>query len=397
MVDYLPFIIFLMILAVFLRAESALTVFYMVIGTFILGFWWNRRGLRHVEFTREYLSHAFLGDVISVELTIKNKSILPILWLEIHEGLPANFSVGKSIKQVFSLSTREEKKVCYQLNARKRGFYTLGPLLISSGDPLGLMQPTQREYPGSPLTVYPQIIDMANFGLPSRSPFGTIKHHNPVFEDPSRIFGKRDFQNGDSLRRIDWKSTAASGQLQVKLYEASISLEVAIFLDLHRESYDLKTFFSDSELAITGAASVAAWGKTHQQTMGLVTNGMDPHQDQMIPNPLKPKKGTEHFIHILEILARIQSSETLPIDTLIHDALTDLSWGATLVLISGGLRESTLNLLFQARKRGINPAIIFTGHSPDYRSLEKLARYYKIKLFKATYPLDLKLFGMTSP
>lgn len=393
MVDYLPFIIFLMILAVFLRAESALTVIYMIVGTFILGYWWNKRALRHVEVTREYGTHAFIGDYISVQMRVKNNSILPILWLEIHEGLPVDLRGGKSVKQVFSLAIREERIIQYDLFPQKRGFFQLGPMTISSGDPLGLMQPTQKEIASSPLTVYPQIIPMTALSLPSRSPFGTIKHHNPIFEDPSRILGKRDYQNGDSIRHIDWKSTAATGQLQVKLYEASISLEVAILLDLHRESYNIKTFFTATELAITAAASVAAWGKQHQQTVGLLTNGADPQHDNLLPSPLKPQKGSGHFIRILEILARIQAANHQPIENLIQETLTNLSWGATLVLISGGLLESTLDQLFKAKKRGINPAIILTGPVPNYRSLKNLADFYKITLYKADYPQNLQVIG----
>lgn len=395
MVDYLPFIIFLMILAVFLRAESALTIIYMIVGTFLLGFWWNRRALRHVDVTRKYVSHAFQGDEINVLLSIKNKSIVPVLWLEIHEGLPVELRAGRVVKHVFSLGIREEKEIQYELVPKKRGFYPLGPLLISSGDPLGLIQPTQKEYPSSPLTVYPRIVNMESFGLPSRSPFGTIKHVNPIFEDPSRILGKRDFQSGDSIRRIDWKSTASTGRLQVKLYEASIALEVAILLDLHLDSYNIKSFYKDTELAVTAAASVAAWGKRRQQTVGLVTNGADPLLEDHAPNPLLPKKGAGHFIRILEILARIQPGDNLPIEHLIQDALAALPWGATLVLISGSLQDSTLNLLFQSRKRGINPTMIFTGQSSNYRSYEKMANYYKVRLYKAAYPQDLKTIGIT--
>ena len=235
---------------------------------------------------------------------------------------------------------------------------------------------------------------MDAFGLPSRSPFGTIKHHNPIFEDPSRILGKRNFQTGDSIRHIDWKSTAATGQLQVKLFEASIALEVVVVLDLQQDSYGIKSFYKDTELAISAAASVAAWGKRHHQSIGLVTNGADPQHGDQMPNPIQPKKGASHFIHILEILARIQLGDNLAIEGLIQDASTDLSWGATMVFISGSLQDSTLNLLFKARKKGINPVMLFIGQSADFRLLQKKAEYYKIKLYKANYTQDLKTIGI---
>ena len=394
MVDYLPFIIFLMILAVFLRAESALTVIYMVVGTFVLGFWWNKRAFRHVEVTRDHPTHVYIGDRVPVQISIKNKSILPILWLEIHEGLHVDLRGGKSIKKVFSLASREETTIQYELNPHKRGYYHIGPMQLSSGDPLGLLQPTQKEVPGSPITVYPLIMPMSALSLPSQSPFGTIKHHNPIFEDPNRILSKRDYQIGDSIRHIDWKATAATGQLQVNTFEAAISLEVFILLDLHPESYAIKTFVPASELAITAAASVAAWGHRHQQLVGLMTNGIDPESAHQTPLPLDPQKGASHFIRILEVLARVQAGQQQAIENLIHDAFTSLSWGATLVLISGGLHESTLTQLFQARKRGVNPAIILTSQLPNYWALKNLSEYYKIKLYRASFPEDIKTLGL---
>jgi uncharacterized protein (DUF58 family) len=129
MTDYLPFIVFLMLLAVFLRAESALTIFYMIIGTFLLGLWWNKRSTQYIKIARQYEDHAYLGEDIHVKLHIKNTSLLPILWLEIHESLPANLRAGRTVKQVFSLGIRGEQEITYTLSAFKRGYYSLGPLL----------------------------------------------------------------------------------------------------------------------------------------------------------------------------------------------------------------------------------------------------------------------------
>ena len=393
MADFLPFIIFLMVLAVFLRAESALTIFYMIIGIFILGFWWNRRAISHIEVTRDFGDHAFLGDEITVKLIINNRSILPVLWLEIHESLPVNLRAGRSVKHVFSLGIRDKKEIHYQLNALKRGYYALGPLLFQSGDPLGLVKPEQKEFPESPLTIYPRIVSLTSLGLPSRSPFGTLKHQNPIFEDPSRKMGKRDYQYGDSIRKIDWKSTASTGKLQVKIYEASIALEVAILLDLHRNSYDIKTFYDATELAVTAAASIAAWGKSHKQSIGLTTTGVDPLHGEDIPRPLPPRKGAGHFINILEILARLQPGDTTPIDTLIQDSLAGLTWGTTIVLISGKIKKQTLDQLYQARKRGLNPVVILTGRPGNLAEIKQISSHFNIPLYSPSYSHDLRTMG----
>ncbi len=373
MADFLPFLIFLMILALFLQAGPALTVFYLIIGTFLLGLWWQKRSLKHLEVRREYQDHAYSGEIIPVRLTIENKSILPILWLEVHESLPVNLRAGRNIKEVFSLGIRGRKVIEYELNALKRGYYALGPLVVSSGDPLGLTKPTQVDFPAGPLTVYPKIVSLETLGLPSRSPFGTIKHNNPAFEDPTRLMGKRGFQTGDSIRRIDWKATAATGQLQVKLYEASIALDVAILLDLDIESYDIQSFYGATELAVTAAASLAAWGQRHNQPVGLFTNGYDPLTESNAIRLIISKKGTGHFINILERLARIEPIEGFGPEHLLQDARAQLSWGTTLVFISGGINPEIIEQLYQCKKSGMNPVILMTGRSSEVVADRKIA------------------------
>ncbi len=396
MADFLPFLIFLMILALLLQAGPALTVFYLIIGTFLLGLWWQKRSLKHLMVTREFKDHAYWGETIPVRLTIENKSILPILWLEIHESLPVNLRAGRNIKEVFSLGIRSKKVIEYKINAFKRGYYALGPLVVSSGDPLGLTKPSQEEFPPSPLTIYPKIVSLESLGLPSRSPFGTIRHHNPVFEDPTRLMGKRGFQTGDSIRRIDWKSTAATGQLQVKLYEASIALEVAIILDLDHQSYDIQTFFGATELAVTAAASLAAWGQQHNQPVGLFTNGFDPLTESAVVHPLVPKKGNGHFINILELLARIQPGETLPPEQLLQDVRGQLSWGTTLIYISGKVQPKVIRQLYQAKKTGMNPVIMITGQTTDLSLDRKIASGYHIPFYSPLNPDELQSLGVVS-
>ncbi len=64
------------------------------------------------------------------------------------------------------------------------------------------------------------------------------------------------------------------------------------------------------------------------------------------------------------------------------------------MLISGGLDETTLTQLFQAKKRGVNPAIILTSQLSDFWALKNLSDYYKIKLYRASFPEDIKTLGL---
>ena len=64
-----------------------------------------------------------------------------------------------------------------------------------------------------------QVVPVADLGLPSRSPFGHLKTQQRLYQDPSRTIGVRDYVPGDSVRTINWKTSAATGSLKVRKLE----------------------------------------------------------------------------------------------------------------------------------------------------------------------------------
>ncbi len=116
-----------------------------------------------------------------------------------------------SFQSVIHLGPRADANFEYSVDARKRGYYPIGPLSISTGDILGLSAAVLAQSPAEHLVVYPRIIPFTSMEIPSHSPQGTLRHHLPLFEDPTRVFGKRGYRSGDFLRRIDWKASASPG------------------------------------------------------------------------------------------------------------------------------------------------------------------------------------------
>ena len=263
-----------------------------------------------------------VNEEIPVRLDILNKGWLPLIWLRVHDSLPVDLALTGHFRHVFSLGPKGKRHFDYKILARKRRFYRIGPISAFSGDVLGLLG--EQRWAGEPdyLTVYPRIIPLTSLKLPSRSPMGTLRHIQPIFEDPSRVLSKRDYIAGDSLRRVDWKASAAVGRLQVKQFEPSIALQTSIFLNLNTDEYDLHTRFDSTELAIVVAASIASWVAQHKQAVGLATNGLDPltalktgasvrMKDLPIAKPVPSRKGQAHLMRILDILARVHADETI--------------------------------------------------------------------------------------
>jgi len=374
--DYLPFLFVLVVVAVVLRDDTVLTLFYLLAGVYFASHWWSKRALGAVSFKRSFVNRVFPGEQVRVRLEIVNTSWLPVVWLRLHESLPVEVSVNRLFKEVISLGPHGRLQFEYVFQTHRRGYYSIGPLFLSSGDVLGLTGDDDRQGPPDYLTVYPRIVHLPKFSLSSRSPLGTLRHTQPIFEDPTRVIGKRDYVSGDSLRRIDWKATAATGRLYVKQFEPSIALETVIALNLHSADYELRTRFDATELAIVVAASIANWAIGHRQSVGLFTNGADPRSADQSRHVLPPRKGRPHLMRVLEMLACTQTSEAaLPLAQLLRQEMGGLAWGTTLVVITGRADEALFDALVRAGRVGLNVVLILTSQASGPGP--KLSRIYK--------------------
>lgn len=379
MATFLPLLMLLLLIATLMRDDFALTLAYLFLGVSVVGAWWGRRSLTQVEHSRQFSDHAFLGQQVGINLHIHNRGVLPVVWIGLQDSLPVALSTDPSFRQVLSLGPRAEADFNYTVYANKRGYYPIGPLFVTGGDILGLNNPLRLENKAQFLTVYPKIIPLSSIKIPSRSPQGTLRHNQQIFEDPTRVFSKREYTSGDSLRRVDWKASAASGRLQIKLFEPSIALETLIFLDLNRDAYHYKRHIEATELAIVIAASLASWISGKHQTVGLKINGQDPLMADGVPQYLPPRKGQAQLMHILEILARIQTIAQVSLTEMIRQQRHQLSWGTTLIVITGSANDTLLDELYQARRAGQNVKLILAGPSASsIRNASQRAAHFGI-------------------
>jgi len=237
-------------------------------------------------------------------------------------------------------------------------------------------------------------ISLANLKFPSHSPLGSLRHTQPIFEDPTRVKGKRDYIAGDSLRRVDWKTTATTGRMHVKLFEPSIALETMTFLDLNIQSYHYRARIDSTELAIVIAASISNWIIDKGQTVGLYTNGEDPLAVDGRAQVLPSRNGRAHLIRVLETLARIRTSDAQDVlATQIQNHRVHLPWGTTLIIITGSVGDALLNELFQARRSGQNAIIIISGRAVGVKEIQSRAGYFGIPVVPIANESDLERWG----
>ncbi len=367
----LPLLVVLLIIAFFTRVDFFFYLLYTLSGIYILGRVWAKRSLSGVHLERHHDGRIFLGETLSVRVEVHNRGWLPVLWLRLHDTVPTYLTAGDVFRQVISLLPRERLLLSYTLTGRRRGHYSIGPLVTVGGDLLGSVSHEHRYEDSDHVIVYPKIVALNDLGFPSHLPFGTLPSHERLFEDPTRIQGVRDYQPGDSLRRMDWKTSARLGSLQVRRYEPAIALETAIFLNLNGADYPQAQRYESTELGIVVAASVATYLIEQRQAVGLVTNGRDPLAEAANTSPSLPlRKGREHLMQLLDLLACIEvTSEdgAVPFLDLLTRKSLSLPCGSTVVIVTAREVEGLMDALLRLRRRGLLVTLVLT--CPD-RNLE---------------------------
>src|SRR5512139_197325 len=98
----LPFLVVLLVVAFFTRVDLFFYLFYTISGIYLLGRLWARRSLSAVALERQHDERIFWGESFTVRVKVHNRSLLPVLWMQLHDTVPANLAPGTLFRRVIS-------------------------------------------------------------------------------------------------------------------------------------------------------------------------------------------------------------------------------------------------------------------------------------------------------
>ena len=360
--NFIIFIFILFVLAALLRIDFFFTILYLFVAVYILARIWSRHGLHKLGIKRTMPNRAFSGDQVEVTLQLSNQSALPIPWLMFTESLPIDLGMSM-FREVITLSGKEAHTVQYMLKTRKRGYYKIGPLLLQTGDILGIRDELTGRFEADYLIVYPRVVPITQLGLPAHSPQVVLPTPIPLFQDPNRMIGVRDYSPGDNPRHIHWPATATAGQILVKQFQPAIARDNTIFLNLSRLDYTKHSYADTAiELAVVVAASLANHIIIFEQLpVGLMTIGLDPLSEVEQYFNLPANKGQGQLMQILEVLARVQAVEEAHFLQKIRHAAVHLSWGTTLIIITSHMTEALQETLLLLKRSGFQVTLVLVS------------------------------------
>ncbi len=209
-----------------------------------------------VEVRREIRpARLHVGAEGRIDIVVENRGVSPspLLWAtdEFDEGRrAARFLVP-------SLPPGGTARAAYRVPTRRRGRYHVGPLHVGASEAFGLARRIWVATADAEVIVRPRVHDIV-------APVAAGSRVAAVAESPNArsivsdlgddFLTLRDYETGDDLRRVHWRSTAHRGELMIRQDEARWRSRAAVVLDVFSDAHDAGSF----ETAVEATASIVA-------------------------------------------------------------------------------------------------------------------------------------------
>jgi len=146
----------------------------------------------------------------------------------------------------------------YRCLLTERGKYRLGPLVVSTRFPLGLVWAFGLLRQNHTIEVAPRLGRLVGKWaelVHGRARSGEHRSQRYSSEASGDFYSIRPWRSGDSRRSIHWRSSAKTGQLEVRQFEEQRDGGVALILDFWRPAAATETQAAFAELAASVMAT----------------------------------------------------------------------------------------------------------------------------------------------
>ena len=310
--------------------------------------WLNLRGME-LQLTR-IARRGRAGEYVEGRIRVVNKNKLPKSWLEVVEftDLPG-YSTGRGVALVGDQS-RTWRTETY---LSKRGRFNVGQVEVTSQDPLGVFRLKRRFLDPVPFIVFPAVeplpdVDIRFAHLPSDS--RTTQPVNQITTDVSSV---REYNPGDSFRRIHWPYTAKMNKLMVKEFDLGLSADAWVVVDMQRASHwaEDDEVNNTEELAVKIGASLVSRFVELSMPVGLAANGENSYV-------FRPDTSPEHQGRLLEALAEVRATGATSLERFLYDLRGQMSRFNTLTVVTPSTRTEWVPALNSIRRQGVNVGVV---------------------------------------
>jgi uncharacterized protein (DUF58 family) len=238
--------------------------------------------------------------------------------------------------------------VRYVLESLPRGRYAFEDVRAELTDPFGLERAiVSLPAPGA-LLVYPRLVRLERLfsesGARSHDGRRLLLRRHTGFE----LHSVREYEQGESLRRVHWRSTARRGQLMVKELEDAPRDEIAVLLDA-----DASTVVGDSfEVQVRAAGSILDAFVRRGRRAVLVVNS-ERREVQQVHSP------AADWRRALELLAAVEPTAARPAGRMLAEEDGPVARALDLAVVTARLDSGLVDRLVQRALSRRNVSLVY--------------------------------------
>lgn len=167
------------------------------------------------------------------------------------------------------LAPGEKAEELFAIPTQRRGVVQVGPVSVVRGDPLGLFERAHRRDEPVDLFVHPKTVLFDGQSLGFLRDLEGLPAADLSRDDVS-FHALNEYQPGDDLRHVHWRSTARTGIMMVRQYEETRRSHFVIGLSTSTGDYGDSTGF---ELGISAAGSIGLRALRDSQRVDVRVQG----------------------------------------------------------------------------------------------------------------------------
>lgn len=267
---YLVILIFFGLFALLYDEYMTLIIFLVMlmipIVLWICGFYLKRCVDMQIE-TESLIQNK--GQAFNVILRFRNRSVLPVSKVKFILKYRNMFDSQSGTQTIMTaLDSKSDTVLSLSVSSDYCGMmeFTVGRIMIY--DYLGLWQFRKKVQIRAEVSILPAlwviegkfVIDNPNVLVDSE-----LFSNSKSGDDPSEIYGLRNYEAGDKMNRIHWKLSMKQDELMVKQFGLPINCAVAIFVDFYHlgSEQEMQTADAILETVLSLSISMVLQGQIH--------------------------------------------------------------------------------------------------------------------------------------
>jgi len=212
------------------------------------------------------------GGQVELRLTLAATDACP--WLDVDLGLPDRLDiVDGTARRVLALGEGETRTLEFAISCRSWGAFHIDSIRLVARDRLHLRRVEETVESSATLRVYPSVDRLRRLARPRATRPVSGSRPAAVAGEGIEFAELRFAAPGERARRINWRATAARGELLVTARLPERSSDVVIFLDALGAASSREASTLDD--AVRAAASLTAAYLRGRDRVGLLRFGGD--------------------------------------------------------------------------------------------------------------------------